>query len=175
MRIPEVLLENFQRAVNLHEAAVPAIEVEKGPDGTATAEGGDATAPAAPAPAPRTEGDLPALSLKPAFWIKGVRIGWPFPEVLRPQRQMVVHLVTALQARRHVVLESPTGCVVAAPVEGHLRSGAVSARDVGASPNAIQSSFEHRPVADAELCSCCPYLQTVHTVRARARQSCVRR
>ena len=102
MRIPEVLLENFKQAVSLQEAAP--IALDAGPKHEPRAEEN-----VAPAPAPRTAGDLPALSLHPAFWVKGVRIGWPFPEILRPQRQMAVHLVKALRERRHVVLESPTG------------------------------------------------------------------
>ena len=56
-----------------------------------------------------TDGDVTSLSLHPTFFVEGVKIGWPFPSVMLPQRQMAIHLIKALQHKRHVVLESPTG------------------------------------------------------------------
>ena len=55
------------------------------------------------------EGDIPQLKLHKSFFVEGVRIGWPFPAILPPQRQMAIHLIKALKNKRHVVLESPTG------------------------------------------------------------------
>lgn len=57
----------------------------------------------------KMEGDIPQLNLSTSFIVEGVKIGWPFPMIMPPQRQMAVHLVKALKNRRHVVLESPTG------------------------------------------------------------------
>ena len=54
------------------------------------------------------EGDIPQLGLHPSFFVEGVRIGWPYPSILKPQRQMAIHLIKALKNSRHVVLESPT-------------------------------------------------------------------
>jgi Rad3-related DNA helicase len=53
-------------------------------------------------------GDLPKLALN-SFYVEGVKIGWPFPSVLLPQRQMAMHIIKALKRRLHTVLESPTG------------------------------------------------------------------
>jgi hypothetical protein len=57
----------------------------------------------------KMEGDIPQLNLTDDIYIEGVRVGWPFPEIMRPQRQIAIHLIKALKARRHVILESPTG------------------------------------------------------------------
>ena len=54
------------------------------------------------------EGDVPQLGLHASFFVEGVRIGWPYPSILKPQRQMAIHLIKALKNSRHVVLESPT-------------------------------------------------------------------
>ena len=91
MRIPEVLLENFRKAVSLQEKnrkIGAAAEPEKHKS--------------------RMEGDLPNLRLH-SFFMQGIKIGWPYPEVMKPQKQMALHLVKALKSQRHVVLESPTG------------------------------------------------------------------
>ena len=55
------------------------------------------------------EGDIPKLSLHDLFYVEGVKIGWPFPRILPPQRLMALHLIRALKRRNHVVMESPTG------------------------------------------------------------------
>lgn len=39
----------------------------------------------------------------------GIPVEWPFPTMLRPQRQMAFSMLRALNSRKHVVLESPTG------------------------------------------------------------------
>jgi hypothetical protein len=36
----------------------------------------------------RTEGDIPSLCLHSSFFVEGVRIGWPFPVIMPPQRQV---------------------------------------------------------------------------------------
>jgi hypothetical protein len=55
------------------------------------------------------DGDIPQLNLHKSFFVEGVRIGWPYPLIMPPQRQMAIHLIKAYKNKRHVVLESPTG------------------------------------------------------------------
>lgn len=62
-----------------------------------------------PTSVPPMDGDLARVSLHKSFYVQGVKIGWPFPVVMPPQRQMALHLISALKNERHVVLESPTG------------------------------------------------------------------
>jgi len=57
----------------------------------------------------KMEGDVVSLGLHSSFFVEGVKIGWPYPVVMTPQRQMAIHLIKALKNRRHVVMESPTG------------------------------------------------------------------
>lgn len=57
----------------------------------------------------KMEGDIPRLRLHNSFFVQGIRIGWPFPKIMIPQRQMAIHIIKALQKKLHVVLESPTG------------------------------------------------------------------
>ena len=57
----------------------------------------------------KMEGDIPQLNLHSSFFMEGVRIGWPYPVIMPPQRQMALHLIKAFKNRRHVVIESPTG------------------------------------------------------------------
>jgi hypothetical protein len=130
MRITEVLLENFRRAsilaaasaASAASASILAADVAVVAVAVAVAVDVDVKEnPAAPpppsslssspssSPHQRMEGDVPTLSLYNNFFVEGVKIGWPFPEVMKPQRQMAIHLVKALKNRRHVVLESPTG------------------------------------------------------------------
>ena len=41
--------------------------------------------------APRKmEGDIPNLCLHSSFFVEGIRIGWPFPVIMPPQRQVCV-------------------------------------------------------------------------------------
>jgi len=54
-------------------------------------------------------GDIPQLSLHSSFFVEGIKIGWPFPAIMLPQRQMAMHIVKGLKRSLHVVLESPTG------------------------------------------------------------------
>ena len=54
-------------------------------------------------------GDVPPLCLHQKFFVQGVRVGWPYPAILPPQRQMVNHVIFALRRALHCVLESPTG------------------------------------------------------------------
>jgi hypothetical protein len=55
------------------------------------------------------EGDIPQLGLHSAFFVEGIKIGWPFPAIMLPQRQMAIHIIKGLKRKLHVVLESPTG------------------------------------------------------------------
>lgn len=57
----------------------------------------------------KMDGDIPQLNLHKSFFVEGVRIGWPYPLIMPPQRQMAIHLIKAYKNKRHVVLESPTG------------------------------------------------------------------
>lgn len=57
----------------------------------------------------KMEGDIPQLGLHSSFFVEGVKIGWPFPTILPPQRQMAIHIIKGLKRKLHVVLESPTG------------------------------------------------------------------
>lgn len=57
----------------------------------------------------KMDGDIGELKLQSSFFVEGVKIGWPFPEILPPQRQMAIHIIRALKRKLHVVLESPTG------------------------------------------------------------------
>lgn len=41
-----------------------------------------------PAVMVKTEGDIPNLCLHSSFFVEGVRIGWPFPVIMPPQRQV---------------------------------------------------------------------------------------
>jgi len=56
-----------------------------------------------------TNGEVTTLQKKKAHFCNGIHIGWPFAEVLPPQRQMAAHIITGLKNRNHVILESPTG------------------------------------------------------------------
>ena len=57
---------------------------------------------------PCTQGDIQSLNAT-KFFMKSVHIGWPFPEIMPPQRQMALHIIEGLRNKRHVILESPTG------------------------------------------------------------------
>ena len=99
-RITDLLAENLREQLILKGYSVPV-----GGNGSRPPERLDSpTETTAP-----MEGDLPKLSLHPSFFVSGVKIGWPFPVVMKPQRQMAMHLITALKASKHVVIESPTG------------------------------------------------------------------
>ena len=52
---------------------------------------------------------MPQLNLHNSFFVEGVRIGWPYPAIMPPQRLMAIHLTKAFKNKRHVVIESPTG------------------------------------------------------------------
>ena len=79
MRITEVLDQNLERLVKN--------EIRKTPSGVV---------------------DIPALCLRTEFFF-GIRVGWPFPVMHKPQRLMAMHIIKGLKNRQHVVLESPTG------------------------------------------------------------------
>jgi hypothetical protein len=53
-------------------------------------------------------GEIASLALRQEVFM-GVRVEWPFPEMMRPQRQMCMHIIKALKESRQVVWESPTG------------------------------------------------------------------
>jgi len=82
MKIPEVLDQNFAKLL----VAPSRRQREVGP----------------------MEGDLRSLALRTEYFF-GSKVGWPYPEMLSPQRSMAVHITKALNDRKHVVLESPTG------------------------------------------------------------------
>ncbi|KAL9186838.1 hypothetical protein ACHAXT_010558 [Thalassiosira profunda] len=108
-RITEVLMENFRKAVSLRENALPDPQITGKENNRADGDADESSKPAARPPHQKMEGDIPTLSLHNSFFVQGIKIGWPFPEVMKPQRQMAIHLIKALKASKHVVLESPTG------------------------------------------------------------------
>jgi hypothetical protein len=57
----------------------------------------------------KMEGDLPQLNRQTTFYIEGVHIGWPYPKIMLPQRQIALHLIKAFKSSKHVAIESPTG------------------------------------------------------------------
>jgi hypothetical protein len=57
----------------------------------------------------KMSGDVPDLNLQSSFFVEGVKIGWPYPVIMPPQRQMAIHLTKAFKNSRHCVIESPTG------------------------------------------------------------------
>ena len=59
--------------------------------------------------APPVHAKASSLVRHDAFFVEGLRIEWPFPQVMTPQRQMAMHILRGLRNRKHVVLESPTG------------------------------------------------------------------
>lgn len=116
MRVTEVLLENFKRATILAASTSTASSVVAVNSNQSSNNNEDSKSklsnnhlPQSSRPHQRMEGDIPTLSLYNSFFVEGIRIGWPFPEVMKPQRQMAIHLIKALKNSRHVVLESPTG------------------------------------------------------------------
>ena len=57
----------------------------------------------------KEDGDIPSLKRKPGFFVLGVHIGWPFPEIMSPQLKIAIHIISALNNRSHCIIESPTG------------------------------------------------------------------
>jgi hypothetical protein len=88
------------------------------------------------------EGDIPQLGLHSAFFVEGIKIGWPFPAIMLPQRQMAIHIIKGLKRKLHVVLESPTGtgksvailCSVLAWQRYHMQTRA-HAQQAGSDPS----------------------------------------
>lgn len=64
-RIPEVLEMNLEQKKNALEASKKSAAKEI-----------------------QTHGDVPNLCLHSSFFVEGVRIGWPFPVIMPPQRQV---------------------------------------------------------------------------------------
>ena len=103
MRITEVLLENFRNAVsfagnaNTHSNADNSIHVDDKHNINSQNKN-----------TPKTTGDIPTLTPSTPY-IEGIQIGFPFAKIMKPQRQILFHLIRALKHSKHVVLESPTG------------------------------------------------------------------
>ena len=96
MNIRDILMANLARARSLAAASAPARTAA-------------APSPFADGARGVVDGDLPRLNLHPSFYVEGIKIGWPYPSIMTPQRKMAIHLIKALKNSRHVVLESPTG------------------------------------------------------------------
>jgi hypothetical protein len=62
-RITELLAENFEYKVKLETTKTSTVLA-------------------------KMEGDIPSLCLHSSFFVEGVRIGWPFPVIMPPQRQV---------------------------------------------------------------------------------------
>lgn len=120
-RISEIFLENFRRANALNEgnyatAAASAVTTvapkqKKGKQSPPTSSSSALilNSNTSSSLQQKMEGDIPTLSLYNSFFVEGIKVGWPFPVVMKPQRQIIIHIMKALKNRRHVVLESPTG------------------------------------------------------------------
>ena len=114
-RIVEVLAHNLRQLSNLSIAnsstANRSVGVTENHDG-GRKDNGEAPKSMPPLTAEQVnkmEGDVPQLNLHKSFFVEGVRIGWPYPMIMPPQRQMAIHLTKAFKNKRHVVIESPTG------------------------------------------------------------------
>ena len=104
-RITEVLAHNLRQLHNLSIAdSSTANRDKKNNDATTTA-----TATEVQVQVNKMEGDVTMLNLHKSFFVEGVRIGWPYPMIMPPQRQMAIHLTKAFKNKKHVVIESPTG------------------------------------------------------------------
>lgn len=99
-RIPEVLAHNLRQISNLaiSNSSTSNRSSTSGAARTGTGENNH-----------KMEGDVPQLNLHNSFFVEGVRIGWPYPAIMPPQRLMAIHLTKAFKNKRHVVIESPTG------------------------------------------------------------------
>jgi hypothetical protein len=103
MRITEVLLENFRNAVTLSGNA---------PNVTTTAANNDEDTKQQQekqSAKQKTAGDIPSLAISQRLYIEGIHIGFPYTKIMKPQRQIMIHLIKALKSKKHVVIESPTG------------------------------------------------------------------
>ena len=101
------------------------------------------------------DGDIPQLGLQKSFFVQGVRLGWPYPAILSPQRQMANHIISGLKRRKHVVLESPTGtgksaallCATLAWQRYHAKTDPLVAAGVAKAPTIYYCSRTHSQVA----------------------------
>lgn len=93
------------------------------------------------------DGDIGRLKLQRTFFVEGVKIGWPFPAILPPQRQMALHIIRALKRKLHVVIESPTGtgksAAILCSVLGWQRYQAKMQNDANQSEAVPLSMFNH--------------------------------
>ena len=82
MRITEVLSDNFRKCVSLRENAATTDPQITGKENNQGDGGLDPSSkPPARPPHQKMEGDIPTLSLHNSFFVQGIKIGWPFPEV----------------------------------------------------------------------------------------------
>ena len=90
MRIPEVFLENFRKAMTLHDSSSESNEVNLISPAASSGKSEDGGGTTAPVRRKKIEGDIPSLSLYNTFFMEGIKIGWPFPEVMKPQRMVSI-------------------------------------------------------------------------------------
>ena len=108
MWIPEVLLENFRRSTVLAGGERDAISAAAAVAVVIRGNSKEDTAPPLTTSLPRhqrMEGDVPTLSLYNNFFVKGVRIGWPFPEVMKPQMQIDLYFWDLKILQSHLIEE----------------------------------------------------------------------
>ena len=143
MRITEVLSENFRRVLTLTSGT-------NGAGDSASSAAGSVSLSSTQSRR-KMEGDIPQLGLHGSFFVEGIKIGWPFPMVMQPQRQMAIHLIKALKNRRHVVLESPTGtgksAAILCSILAWQRYHAKTAEGRTDTPRIIYCSRTHSQVA----------------------------
>ena len=84
MRITEVLSENFRRVLVL--SANASVGIGGGEDEAAASSYGRSLS--STQSRRKMEGDIPQLGLHGSFFVEGIKIGWPYPMVMQPQRQV---------------------------------------------------------------------------------------
>ena len=111
-RIPEVLAHNLRQISNLaisNSSTSNRSSTSTTRAGTTGSTGSTGSTGTGTGNNHKMEGDVPQLNLHNSFFVEGVRIGWPYPAIMPPQRLMAIHLTKAFKNKRHVVIESPTG------------------------------------------------------------------
>ena len=107
LKILDVLAQKLGSHLLISEGARSLMEeADSGGNGTKKKKGRKSNRVAQRNP---MEGDIPQLGLHSSFFVEGIKIGWPFPAIMLPQRQMAMHIIKGLKRRLHVVVESPTG------------------------------------------------------------------
>lgn len=106
--IVEILARNLKAAVLASDGTTEQKNISDSASGSSEAKAVNRTS-RPPISRLNMDGDISEIRLQNSFFVGGVKIGWPFPVILPPQRQMAFHIIQGLKRKMHVVLESPTG------------------------------------------------------------------